>query len=224
MHVLSDAGDCQSLAVCANESRLSHHQEQTSSNTCCLFVHQHIQHQHTNSQISLRSHKQSDQPPSNHVYSLWGLYVPLLLASILQEMFYGVRVQGKDLLQWRGWTVGLTQKHSPCKVQSLSLSAFSLSMDISLHSSHVGDLLNCDPVENVSQEMKQPPGDKVEIKDCGSKVSSEGFHNALEEKKNIWRVKQKTFFLGRAVYKNSGCTLNDFDPSLNFAPACIDHP
>lgn len=44
MHVqYSDAGDWQRLPECVDESRLSHRQEQASSNTCSQFVHQHVQ-------------------------------------------------------------------------------------------------------------------------------------------------------------------------------------
>lgn len=39
----SDAGGWQRLPECVEESRLSHHQEQASSDTCSQFVHQHVQ-------------------------------------------------------------------------------------------------------------------------------------------------------------------------------------
>lgn len=39
----SDAGGWQRLPECVEESRLSHHQEQASSDTCSQFIHQHVQ-------------------------------------------------------------------------------------------------------------------------------------------------------------------------------------
>ncbi len=53
----------------------------------------------------------------------------------------------------------------------------------------MGDLLNCDPVENSSQEMKQPSGDRFEFKDRESNMSPGGFHNRILEQSNTCTVK-----------------------------------
>ena len=148
MHVHTDAGDWQSLVECVDESRLSRHQEQASSNTCSQFAHQHIQLQ--------REHSLPQRPNYHFLLSVghsgslkrfsyavpWKMCVFTSLKNDIKDVLW-YQSTGQTFIE----TLSVKSGTHTLKMQTHT-HRHSLKFSVSQHSKYVGNLLNYVPVEN----------------------------------------------------------------------------